>query len=388
MKPPIPKPRKPVYKFLIVGISLFAAAAIVAQIPLIRVLKTVNGAHSGASYPLKEESWDHPELYKLSFNERLYRETATGVNDFEKATLLRRWAHNQWTGGDNHFFYPAWNGNEILKLAREHNNKAFCAQYAILFAQACLSIGVPARYVDLPSHFVAEVWSNHYNQWIIMDPTSDIHFEKDDRPLHGIDLCNAYWTGKIEGIEKIGSKGERGPASKQDLEPYWTYSIVTRNDHLTNPANLVVNGVDRKLKLEPDYRKYPYVGRDQIFYRDDIIAWKQPGAQKQQEGKKYSEDPEDFLVGMNQTIIEVVATHKKKGQLKLKFMSVNSSSFKNFMIMRDDSNIWRDSDSGISWVLKPGLNRLSCRIKTTFGRAGPISSITVFYKPPWIGKSS
>lgn len=388
MKPPIPKPQKKFNKYLAAGILSLAAVAILAQMPVIRVLKTVNGEHSGASYPLKEENWTHPELQKLSFNERLYRVTATGANDFEKAILLRRWAHDQWQGGDNHFYYPAWNGNEILKLAREKGNKAFCAQYAILFVQACLSIGIPARYVDLPSHFVAEVWGNNYNQWFVMDPTADIHFESDERPLNGIDLCSAYWTGKIKGIEKVNSRGERIPATKEDLESYWTYSIVTRNDHLSNPTKLVVNGADRVLKMESDYRQYPYVGRDQIFYVDDIIAWKQPGAQKTQEGKKYSEDAEDFLVGMNQSIVEMVATHKKKGQIKLKFMSVNSSSFKNFMVMRDDSFVWRDADSSILWVLKPGLNRISVRIKTTFGRLGPVSSILVFYKPPWFSFTS
>ena len=110
--------------------------------------------------------------------------TAPGKSEFEKIVLLRKWVRDQWEGTSN-FYYPPWDAVEILDLARKHGNSPFCAQYGIVFLQCCISLGIPARYVDLPGHFVVEVWSNEYNRWVLMDPTHDIHYEKKGIPVKG-----------------------------------------------------------------------------------------------------------------------------------------------------------------------------------------------------------
>ena len=134
---------------------------------------------------------------------------------FEKIVLLRKWAHSQWKAGPS-FYYPPWDAVEILDLARQHHNYGFCAQYGIVFLQACQSLGLHARYVDLPGHFVVGVWSDDYNKWVIMDPYNDIHFEQDGIPMKGRDICTAYWKN-VKNIYKVDSSYKKTKADSHRL---------------------------------------------------------------------------------------------------------------------------------------------------------------------------
>jgi hypothetical protein len=355
-----------------------------ARFTLITHIK--NGEFYIGSYRFEEENPSHPRLLLLRKRENLDRVIAPGKTQLEKIVLLRKWAHSQWSGYTGKFYYPPWDALEILDLARNHGNCGFCAQYAIVFLQACQSMGLHARYVDLPGHFTVAVWSDDFDRWVIMDPTSDIHYERNGVPLRGRELCDAYWNDKWHDIYKVGSSGERTKiAKKEDIASYRMYSIMLRNDHLTKPELIKRNGRLEKLALLNDYRGYPFVSRDNVSVEVESLAFDQPG-----EKEKFSErmattnDPDDLRYVFNQTVISADRHESHPGIMKIKLIKENSPEFKTFLVNIDNTG-WRpSSEDVVGWTLHAGFNKISARVLTTYGWQGEESTLTLFYKPSWI----
>src|SRR2546425_4815526 len=120
----------------------------VAQSEIVLVTSEHNGEFGVSSYTLREDDFNHPRLRLLRSREKLDEVVSTAETQFETIVLLRAWTRRQWDPG-RRFYYPPWDAVEILDLARKYGNGGFCAQYAIVFLQACQSLAIHARYVDL-----------------------------------------------------------------------------------------------------------------------------------------------------------------------------------------------------------------------------------------------
>ena len=281
-------------------VAIGGAVFIFVKVPFIIVVRGNNGHALTASYNFSEDDFSHPRLKLLRRQERLDQVVAPGRTQFEKIVLLRKWVSRQWKT-QTPFYYPAWDAVEILDLARR-NNRGFCAQYAIVFLQACQSMGIHARYVDLDSHFATQVWSDDFNRWIFMDPTNDVHYEKNGAPLSMRDLCRAYWKGE-DGIFKVGSDGTRTEMKRDDLKGLSMYAILPYADQLAHPISLIVNGTRRVLVREPDYHRYPLIGRDSVGFSIPELGWKEPYAKEWLPGRFLSDDPQDFRYPFNQAFV-------------------------------------------------------------------------------------
>lgn len=367
----------------VVGI-LIAVGVVIAEWPAIIVVKQENGRFLASSYEMPEDSPSSPELLTLRRREHLDDVVASGKTQFEKIVLLRRWTRQQW---DTHapFYYPPWDALEILDLARSHQSRGFCAQYAIVFLQACQAMGIHARYVELPGHFIVGVWSDDYNRWVLMDPLNDVHYEKDGIPLGGVRLLHAYWSKNTAGIEEVKSDGTRREILPDDIKLYREYSIVERANHIAEPVDVKVNhGPMFKLRHLEDYHQYPLIGRDDLALASPYLAWQDKIAAENFTDKPKSGDPDDFGYRFNQTMIFVARRYPNDGRVKLQLYAENSPTFKRFQINADNRG-WQSIDmKKISWPLKPGLHRLSARVETASGWLCPPSQLTVFYKPPLV----
>lgn len=341
-----------------------------------------NGEFIASSYIFQEDDFADPRLKLLRQREHLDEVVAPGKTQFEKIILLRHWAHTQWKSSD-HFYYPPWDAVEILDLARRYNNRGFCAQYAVVFLQACQSLGIHARYVDLPGHFTVSVWSDDYNHWMIMDPTLDLYYEKEGDPLRMGQLCDAYWTKNVQGISKIGFDGQRTPLKVDDLSDYRMVSIVEKADQLSHPVVIELKGKLEPLRHQADYHQYPYVGRDDLGIGSVFLSWKNPHAKEFMEGRPKSDDPDDFRYHLNQTLIFRARRNPDKGNMKLVLLAEGSPTFDKYQIKINDADWQTIGTREVLWMLRPGMNTLSARIQTQFGWLGPVSSMTVFYKPAW-----
>ncbi|MFI5362328.1 MAG: transglutaminase-like domain-containing protein [Elusimicrobiota bacterium] len=362
--------------------AVVLAAAAAARQGFIYSWKTRGGEFLFMRYHFSEESADHPRLQFLRKREKLDEVVAPGKTQFDKIVLLRKWAHDQWV---NHgaFYYPPWDAVEILDLARKYQNNGFCGQYSIVFAQAAQSLGLHVRYVNL-GHFLTEVWSDDYDRWVVMDPTNDWHYERNGIPMNGRELADAAWHDKGEGIDKIGSDGSRTPLAADGLKAWRGYTIVTRSDHLSKPIVVKRDGRLEPLTHQDDYHRYLRLGRDDVSWVGEIMAWVPPDMPAALDpATPATADAADFRDVYNQTFIFVVAKNSRRGFVKLKLLAEHAPEFQSFVI---DGNHETDQEGEVFLSLKPGVNEFSARVKTRFGWLGPESRIKLYYKPDWLSR--
>jgi len=381
--PPGPPKSRRRLKQAVIALLLIGVAVCLARWDFITVVGLKNGEFVVMRYRFFDESADLPRLQLLRKREKLDQVIAPGKTQFEKFVLLRKWVHDQWKN-QGRFYYPPWDALEILDLARQHQNYGFCGQYSIVFAQACLSLGLHARYINL-GHFLTAVWSDEYNRWVVMDPTNDLHYERDGLPLRGRELADAAWHDQAQGIFAVGSDGSRTPVTGEGLRPWRNYAIIMRNNHLTKPVVVRRQGRLEPLVHQDDYRKYLLAGRDEVAWVAEALAWYPPDlpADKMDLSRPASGDPQDFRDVYNQTLIFLAAKDVKSGSVKLKLLAEHAPEFQSFLI---DGQHEAPQDQ-IIFKLKPGLNTCSARVKTRFGWLGPESSIKIFYKPDWFARS-
>lgn len=367
--------------YLAAGLLLAALLLCVAQSEVVLVTAEENGEFATSSYVLAEEDFRHPRLRLLREQERLDEVIAGSARQFEAAVRLRAWAHRQWSPGTE-FHYPPWDAVEILDLVRRHDNRGFCAQYAIVFLQACQAMGIHARYVDLPGHFVVAIWSDDYDRWAVMDPMFDLHYEREGAPLRGRDLYRAFEEKTPAGIEQVDSVGRRRPVTMADLEHYRLYSIDTAANQLMEPVQVRINGTWTSLKHADDYRTYPRVGRDQLVIESEFLAWRPGDGAERFPERPGSRDADDFRYAMNQTIVLMANAHLHRQILKVALLRQNSPTFARFMVRSGNEGDWVPAPADtVKWLLHPGRNEIQARIETQDGWRGPAASLRLYYKP-------
>ena len=354
----------------------------VAQSEIVLVTAEENGEFATSRYVLAEEDFHHPRLVLLRERERLDQVLAGAPRQFEAAVRLRAWAHRQWKPGTS-FHYPPWDAVEILDLARQHGNHGFCAQYAIVFLQACQAMGIHARYVDLPGHFVVAIWSDDFDRWVLMDPMHDLHYEKEGFPLRGRDLHRAYREHDASGIAQVDSAGRRQPVTLEDLAAFRLYSIDTAANQLSQPVEVRINGAWTTLRHAADHRAYPRVGRDQLMIESEFLAWRSGEAAPAFPERPESRDSDDFRYAMNQTILLLANSRVSQRILKLALLNQNSPTFARFQVRSEAGRDWiRAPGETVKWLLHPGKNEIQARVETRDGWKGPTSTLRLYYKPP------
>lgn len=334
-----------------------------------------------SNYGVREEAPDHPRLKALRASEKLDAVTAPGRSQLEKTVLLRGWARRQWEPSASNFAYPPWDAGEILRLARR-GNRGFCAQYAVVFLQAALSMGLHARYIDLPGHFLTAVWSDEHYKWIAMDPYNDLHYERGGTPLSGMDMHLASLRGEPGGIEAVASSGERRPLRTEELSLWSAYSILLRNNHLSEPLKAYVNGKPRTVRVGTGEKDYPVAGRDRLGIADMFLSYSRE-AKEVMPGRPFTADSDDFRRDMNSVIMISAESRKAPGTLKILLKAENSPDFAVFLVKTEGTG-WEPSLEKFAVRLSPGLNTVSARVGTRHGWTGRTSSIRLFYKPAWI----
>ena len=217
--------------------------------PTLEIVKYEAGDITPRSWLFHYERLDHPELKILRENEGLEVMVKDAESDLGKALLLSDWTNSQWKQGVPDP-YPPWNANTILKMARDTGNGGFCAQYAVVFVQACLSMGIQARYVDLNSgkvgdsgHFSAEVWSSDLDKWVAVDPFYNRYFKSEGKPLGALEIHQQIAMGKAEKISVIKGNGKNADANtgstsiKNIIDHYRQLAVDMRTDHLSSPQH-------------------------------------------------------------------------------------------------------------------------------------------------------
>lgn len=115
-------------------------------------------------------------------------EIAGHGSDFEKATKLLRWVHDNvlHNGGLKDVDFIPKDSISILdySFGKGQEFGVYCRLQAIVFTECCLSIGLAARTIhclpfspnDFDSHVVSMVYIREIEKWVLLDPGNNAYF--------------------------------------------------------------------------------------------------------------------------------------------------------------------------------------------------------------------
>ena len=142
------------------------------------------------------EKRQHPRVESLR---RLLPAVAAGSGPaLERVRALSAWLASSWehTNSARAHLYSPWDAETVLAWGPAqagHNGKrpiAMCVHYAAVLVSCAQAAGIPARCAVLTEavngangHFVAEVWVDELEKWIVVDPNSDALFVEDGVPM-------------------------------------------------------------------------------------------------------------------------------------------------------------------------------------------------------------
>lgn len=170
----------------------------------------------------------------LRREEKLDDIVAGATSDEERCTLLMHWVRRQWdlSRPDP---YPPPDARIILHDIRSGHTGGFCSQYAVVLVQSASSFNIPARFVTLYGHEVAEIWLKSQNQWVLFDPYNDLTItDENDKMLNAGQIRNAVKNGQKLRI----SQPNRLKENPSDyFKHYENFAVWLRNDLLAHPLN-------------------------------------------------------------------------------------------------------------------------------------------------------
>jgi hypothetical protein len=157
------------------------------------------------SLPFFPAEYDDETLARLRKKYQLERVVAAGRDEWSSQLLLKEWVHKAIPGGTPAVSYD--NALEILEHAAR-GEPFWCTHYTITYAECAAALGWQVRKigVDRPHgpegmssshHGVAEVWSNHFRKWVVIDAQSNLHYEEAGIPL-------SAWEIRAEWLKDAG----------------------------------------------------------------------------------------------------------------------------------------------------------------------------------------
>lgn len=206
-----------------------------------------NGRHAANTYPASYLGSSGEQARELAERYGLAEQVADGQTELERMVRLREWTKSRFPLGVPNP-YPPWDARVVLNWVTSGRTGAFCAQFAQIFVQCAAAIGWPARYVGALSdetgkgHFVAEIWSNQHDKWVLMDPLYNVHYEREGVPLNAFDLHRAWLDTGGKGVDLV--RGRRyfddDPRIEDEahrlIDCYGRFNLYLRSDHPVAPV--------------------------------------------------------------------------------------------------------------------------------------------------------
>jgi hypothetical protein len=225
-----------------------------------------NGVAVPTKMPFLWEDYRHPRLTTLRERYRLDEVIAGATSDLERVVRLRDWVKSRWDH-QQPITLPPWDALYILERVDKKIEAFYCVHYSVTFMQCCLSLGIPARLVNLhrglppagidditrgselyatsdppcDEHVVNEVWLDDQGRWAMMDVDFDIHYEREGVPLSALEIHRTLLAGELAAVQV--REGPYAYKLKADdrfyqfhLPTYYAhFCVFWRNNHLSDP---------------------------------------------------------------------------------------------------------------------------------------------------------
>ncbi|BCO07680.1 hypothetical protein GF1_00560 [Desulfolithobacter dissulfuricans] len=319
--------------------------------------------------PFIYEDLKAPYLVLLRTKYGLDAITADSPDEFSSMLQLGKWVGSLWDHGVDPLPEEGKYDPLAILSKSEQGSSYWCEIAAIVMVQAATSMGWPSRLVTASrdgyrwEHAVAELWSNQFEKWFVIDADYNIFYMADGKPLSAYELCRFGPTLQQKGKLQVKKIAPMKPSLKlQDLLPYYRYvHIDLRNDWYS-----------RKLR-----RGSPAGG--------DLATWwtARPGLEHLLTAKKRVDDQSVFDWPVNiVSIIPEKLSYKKNSDNPELYLSLSGYSpyFERFQISLDTAEFKNLQGSIFRIDLQSGRHCLRARMITSAGSAGPVSSVCFEYQ--------
>ncbi len=191
------------------------------------------------------DSRQHPKLVQLRKEYELDALTADCRTDLERAVVLKSWVSRALKfGTPAEDVFSDWSAVALLERARQ-GQVVWCGQAAMVFQQACLAVGMPARYIEVgrpenpACHFTVEVFLREHRKWAVVDPTPldafNIYYTVDDVPQSALEMHRHVVDETMKRVTEVHPDRKHGVRDKES--PAWSFYYLrwlTRCDVVTN----------------------------------------------------------------------------------------------------------------------------------------------------------
>lgn len=210
----------------------------------LRILELPDAPEWPRETPFVYESADAGYLRSFRQRYQLDRLVATAASEYEAMLHLGAWVGSRWDHGDD-----ALVGTEqmcdpsAVVAAGMQGAKYWCEVAARTLVHAATAVGWQARVMTASrdgytwEHAVAELWSNDFNKWFVLDADFNVVYEHSGVPLSGFELME-----RGEQLTRSGGLVVRAIAPPKpslpyvDLMPFYRYvHIDLRNDWCSRP---------------------------------------------------------------------------------------------------------------------------------------------------------
>ena len=297
--------------------------------------------------------------------------TAGATSEFDRFVRLSAWTRQQWENGWNMGaidFCPPWDGMVILELASRQLSLGMCTHYTTVFVHACAALGLIARTLVIRCHCVAEVWSEEYDKWVMIDTGGDsndetkatYYYARDGVPMSALEIHDAWVRRDFDGVaiepEYAAKRFENDLISRMQL--FERFCIQLRNDELRTLS-----------PGEPEHGSGSY-------HYDGYLWWKDEQTSPHAWFSKHSGRVADFYWTPNRTEIHLSRTdHPEVLHVALRTTMPN---FKGYLVQMGDGD-WELEPDDFGWKLRRGENHLRVKAISKFGWEGSESCVVVKY---------
>jgi len=374
------------------GIALEADVEMRPASGSLRVVREQNAEIRRSSYDFQWEDYRCELLRTLRARFELDAVVAGAQTEFEAIMRLSRWAYEAPLKDCTHF---PWNVLDWLALERnreghivrntytQRRRDAMCLYPNVVLAAACLSMGIPARHVNLHSegmtgHEIAEVWSNDYRKWIHLDATRDYYWY-DPRtcvPLSTLEIHQVL-ADRLEETERW----DRPYLFRQDLRAMEEdLPIALRegdHEHSVKEGALTMFHTFCHFRIVPrtnvfsQPRPLPVSQGTEVWAWNGYLNWADDKVPPLLHFSNHTNRQADFYPSLNQT--HLTAERTDDPDVLRVYTETETPCFEGYEA-KVDSQEWQDEGAEFRWTLHKGVNLLQIRSRNTAGVKG-ISSV-------------
>jgi len=336
--------------------------------------------------PFVTASYTDESLVSLRRHYPLEKVATGGRDEWQSQLLLKEWVHKAIPPGSPKVSYN--NALEVLEHAAQ-GATFWCTHYAISYAECAAALGWQARKIGVDRnhgpegmgsshHGVAEVWSNQFGKWVVIDAQSNVHFEKAGVPLSAWEI-RAEWLkdgGKsVDHVVGVPPKAVK----KNPAIVFW--------DHTEDETAIYFwMYLENRLMAAPKGSSEP---QSLIFPQDEANAgliWYQNGDPE----TKGSELHQGYLRNRFLPTRRIEDVYWTVGIVEAKLMGVKQGaiqlSLDSFCPNRTGYQVSLDGvrwlpvkdEKSVEWPLKANWNSLRLRTVSQGNITGPETSVLMF----------